>query len=306
MVCERNVPHVCWHADFQSRGNTTNESLTSDVPFFAVDNDTLFSIKGRPSYNDFDHLFGTPGQNTQFSSTGPEDSWMPYHHPIHRNHLHEDLGQGLTTCTSGTDSTNTVRTEVMKLADVIPAFNWDDPPLIEAGAVGASFPSTSESGPELHAAETNVKDDTKKTRPICTVCKKSFSREADLRRHGYKHSTRDPRYQCGVKGCAYGGSARPDKLASHIKNCHLNGNENLGVINIHELYTVTIHFLPGSGDCALSSECLKCVTPTRIFYWNKFRFSTGMSNILTQDGTGIKRMTRADAVSLRDRLIRDS
>lgn len=51
------------------------------------------------------------------------------------------------------------------------------------------------------ASEKGQKAHTTIYRPACLICKKTFSRAADLQRHSYKHNKGEPMYQCGVEGC---------------------------------------------------------------------------------------------------------
>jgi len=60
----------------------------------------------------------------------------------------------------------------------------------------------------------------KRPRSTCLVCKKTFSRVSDLRRHANKHDPESRKHFCHVEGCKYSGSYREDKIISHMKNCH--------------------------------------------------------------------------------------
>ena len=143
-------------------------------------------------------------------------------------------------------------------------------------------------------------------RPKCTRCNRTFSRMFDLFRHeGSKHAQSDPRFQCGVAGCAYGGSHRADKLASHIKNLHLNNKEDLGIIHVgrgstsfygsqHAYDNAPIYCLPGSGGCALSAACLAHAASDPILEWRKFHNWASLNASLTADSKSLREFTRAD------------
>lgn len=57
-------------------------------------------------------------------------------------------------------------------------------------------------------------------RSICVICKKTFSRASDLRRHSYNHMLDGDVHECLISECDYKGSYRSDKLVSHIRNRH--------------------------------------------------------------------------------------
>ena len=119
-------------------------------------------------------------------------------------------------------------------------------------------------------------------------CKKTFARTYDMRRHAMKHELGRAKLQCGVKGCGYDGSHRLDKMASHMKNCHLNGNAYEGVISIGE------YCFPGFGDCQFSQDFLESEDFRGGYcYWGKRRLG-GWNNFidfLTEDSMGIKKIT---------------
>lgn len=56
-------------------------------------------------------------------------------------------------------------------------------------------------------------------RPTCPTCTRSFSRQADLRRHAKMHQVGPKTFCCKVKDCGYG-THRKDKLGEHVRRRH--------------------------------------------------------------------------------------
>ena len=124
------------------------------------------------------------------------------------------------------------------------------------------------------------------SRAQCRHCKKTFSRGTDLRRHAAKHLTEEPKYQCGVRGCGYGGSHRRDKVFSHLKNCHVNGRNIIGSLYLGR------YCFPALGDCLFSQDFLDYKTNLRetdfflscLGGWEYFPFE----RLVTENGQGLK------------------
>jgi len=136
-------------------------------------------------------------------------------------------------------------------------------------------------------------------RAKCTHCQKTFSRKADLQRHAQKHQSGEPPYQCGVKGCDYGGSHRLDKMGSHIKNRHLKANEYRGILTTYSKRSYWARSLtycfPASGDCLFSQDFLGSkIYQERRPFWQRFgnpidRYFFPATEVLTEDLKGLKR-----------------
>ena len=152
----------------------------------------------------------------------------------------------------------------------------------------------------------------KSTKPsciACQVCKKTFKRKSDMRRHAQTHGTNKHLHQCGVKGCGYEGHHRMDKVCSHMKNCHSGGNDNQGVIwtNRRQRGYSSLkpqYCFPGCGDCLLSPEFLAYQAFSRSqktweqqsMLWVKRRKSVyrSLKDLLSEDGMGLKKLTEID------------
>ena len=284
------------------------DSVTPNNPFLAFDNTTLLDTQTRNSHNNFDQLLEGSSQTSQPGSARSHHTWMPYDPLDQGNPSDKYFGQGLHAQTSEIILINAFHDGILSAATCVPAIHLGNSLSTAGDIVVASSTSRSDLDPVSQALELNHEDDTKKPRPLCKVCKKSFSRVGDLRRHIYKHGSGDLKHQCGVEGCAYGGSGRLDKLASHIKNCHLNGKANLGVIEITSWddSMSKVYCLLGAGDCVLSTDCLGVVTRAHRVRWLKVNiigFSNSsvrifLDNVLTPDRTGIRKLTRADVAPL--------
>ena len=62
-----------------------------------------------------------------------------------------------------------------------------------------------------------------KLRFTCPVCKKTYARSSDLKRHAAKHRTGPREFSCPATGCPYKGDkgfTRKDKMKDHVKNMH--------------------------------------------------------------------------------------
>jgi len=131
-------------------------------------------------------------------------------------------------------------------------------------------------------------------RAKCTHCQKTFSRKADLQRHAQKHQSGEPQFQCGVKGCDYGGSHRLDKMGSHIKNRHLKANKYRGIFTTWSEWDLGYCF-PASGDCLFSQDFLETdYRQQRPEFWRHYGNRTDReffkaTEVLTEDLKGLKK-----------------
>ena len=70
-----------------------------------------------------------------------------------------------------------------------------------------------------HASALSDLDQHAPSRPTCTICDKSFSRQADLDRHSRKHQAGFNVFRCRAAGCGFS-NCRKDKLDAHIRRRH--------------------------------------------------------------------------------------
>ena len=131
---------------------------------------------------------------------------------------------------------------------------------------------------------------TKVPRAKCQSCQKTFARSSDMRRHALKHRTGEPRFQCGVRACGYGGSHRRDKIIQHVRNCHSKGREH------KETFCVGDFDLPGSGDCLFSQSFLESndfengIVSGLAGRWSS-HYGGHLVYLLSEDGKGLQRTT---------------
>jgi len=172
--------------------------------------------------------------------------------------------------------------------------------LVEEKSIGSqSFgpsPCNISANPSLHSARTTRPKDPMaiSSRAKCTHCQKTFSRKADLQRHAQKHQSGEPQFQCGVKGCDYGGSHRLDKMGSHIKNRHLKANKYRGIFTTWSEWDLGYCF-PASGDCLFSQDFLETdYRQQRPEFWRHYgnqadRDFFKATEVLTEDLKGLKK-----------------
>ncbi|KAL6717928.1 hypothetical protein ACLMJK_004013 [Lecanora helva] len=258
------------HVSVGNTGNFHENSNTTGV-------DDMAGIYSKATgWNDF----AVPGPTNNFSMPSILDAQMNYYHPT--------VGDGSYTYyrPAEVSSSYLQDTRSLEAGNGKSIINT-----VEETVLENSIHSVSQNGAQASSVDAKSKQPQgKASRVVCDKCNKTFSRLYDLRRHALKHDEGAVWYYCGVKGCGYGGYYRPDKVFSHVRNCHYNGRKYFGVIQVRE------YVLPACGDCLFSANFLRLDVITTGTFTGIWRggYERPLERFLNEDHTGFKTITEEE------------